>query len=509
MSFTPLRDYQQQGVVWLRDRLAQHRAVLLADEQGLGKTRQALAAAHQLGAERVLVVCPAGARRVWANEINQWVPDWSSRVVLVEPATKLLDFQARLSPIKPLVLVVGYDEFSNLKSRIAFALKLIRWDLLIVDEAHFLKNSSNRTRALYGAGREKGLEDFADRVILLTGTPTPNHAGELWQHCRVFWPWVPKARTQAEFEEAYTRYRDTVFGRQIVGSQNQGVLRDALKEVVLRRRKAQVLAELPPLQIQDIPLGPAPAWKDRLDAGARGTLARFELPRDTTDDDWLRALRAPDAGVASLRQQLGLLKTPSAILWVQERMLSTSKILIFAWHHAVINALYKGLLEFNPVVVTGETSPAHRAEAVHRFQRDPGTRIFIGQILAAGTAITLTAAQEVAIVEPSWVPGENVQAIGRAHRLGQHDSVLASFLFLPGTLDQRIMQVFRRKASEISELTGDHYADDDQSGPRSGHGSGPQDVRPAVAGDPTDRDPVNLHTPARRAPGTRPGAGAV
>ena len=96
-----------------------------------------------------------------------------------------------------------------------------------------------------------------------------------------------------------------------------------------------------------------------------------------------------------------------------------------------------------------------RALAVEDFQTRPGTRLFIGQILAAGTAITLTAANEVAIVEPSWVPGENVQAIARAHRLGQRDSVLASFLFLPGTLDERIMSVFRRKASEISILQGD------------------------------------------------------
>lgn len=79
-------------------------------------------------------------------------------------------------------------------------------------------------------------------------------------------------------------------------------------------------------------------------------------------------------------------------------------------------------------------------------------RVFVGQILAAGTAITLTAASEVTIVEPSWVPGENRQAIDRAHRLGQQDSVLASFLYLPNTLDARIMGVFRRKAGEIASL---------------------------------------------------------
>ena len=491
MSFAPLRDYQQQGVVWLRDRLAQHRAVLLGDEMGLGKTRQALAAAYQLHVERLLIICPAGARRVWQAEIETWLPKWSSHVVLVEPGTTLFDIQPKLSNLRPLVLIIGYDELSNLKSRIVPALKLVRWDLLVIDEAHFLKNPSKRTQAIYGrGGTQKGLEACAAKVILLSGTPTPNHAGELWQHVRTFWPWVPHARTLTQFEERFTRYRDTVFGRQIVGSQNQSELRDSLREVVLRRRKAEVLAELPPLQIQDVPLAKTPhLWGSFAPVAAQLREALAEV----TDDEVLKALRQPDANVAALRQQLGLLKTPPTVVWVQERMLSVNKLLIFAWHHQVINALYRGLLEFNPVVVTGETPPSQRSRAIDLFQRDPGTRIFIGQILAAGTAITLTAAQEVVIVEPSWVPGENVQAIGRAHRLGQHDSVLASFLYLPGTLDQRIMQVFRRKAAEISELQGDQNADDDQSGARSGHDGGTQDVRPAVAGDPPrDVPPIRL-----------------
>jgi SWI/SNF-related matrix-associated actin-dependent regulator 1 of chromatin subfamily A len=168
-------------------------------------------------------------------------------------------------------------------------------------------------------------------------------------------------------------------------------------------------------------------------------------------------------------------------------MASTHKLLIFAWHHAVIDLLYRGLTEFYPVVVTGETSPKARAEAVARFQDHAGTRIFVGQILAAGTAITLTAASEVAIVEPSWVPGENYQAICRAHRLGQRDSVLASFLYLPNTLDERIMAVFRRKAGEIAELQGDlEHADDDQPGPQPGYQRGTRNVRSITAADPSD-----------------------
>jgi SWI/SNF-related matrix-associated actin-dependent regulator of chromatin subfamily A-like protein 1 len=458
-----LRDYQHQGVAWLVDKLAAHRAVLLADDAGLGKSLETLTTAHRIGAERVLIICPAGARRVWSAEIHRWFPAKDDRVCLVEPGTKVSDIQPRLNPLQPVILILGYDETSNFKSRIIPHLKYIRWDLLVLDECHYLKNPSYRTQAIYGVygsrnNGAKGLADYADKVLLLSGTPTPNHAGELWQHYRTFWPSSlgPKRLTQYEFEDRFTRYRDTVFGRQVTGSKNQGELRAALADVVLRRRKSEVLTELPPLQLQDIPLAPSP-W--------RGDL---KLPADADDEDLIRALRSPDTAVATMRRELGLAKTPGTIAWVQERMASTHKLLIFAWHHAVIDLLYRGLTEFYPVVVTGETSPKARAEAVARFQDHAGTRIFIGQILAAGTAITLTAASEVAIVEPSWVPGENYQAICRAHRLGQRDSVLASFLFLPGTLDERIMAVFRRKAGEIAELQGDDNADNDQHDARSG-----------------------------------------
>ena len=487
---TALRDYQTQGVTWLVERLAQHKAVLLADDMGLGKTRQALTAAQRLDTDRILIVCPAGARRVWQQEIHRWIPVWDKRVVLVEPGTQVSQVQPKLSPSKPVILIISYDELSNLKSRIAFVLKLIRWDLLVLDECHYLKNPSNRTQALYGAPRgDKGLQAHADRVILLSGTPTPNHAGELWQHYRTFWPGTlstngadgnARPLNQYEFEDRFTRYRDTVFGRQVTGSKNQGVLRDALAPVVLRRRKAEVLTELPPLQLQDIPLIYTPRAADAM-TGTHDAVSR--LSQAQSDDDLISALQLIDTGTVALRQQLGLLKVAPTLVWVQERMASTKKLLVFAWHHAVIEDLRKGLVEFNPVVITGQTAPKDRTDAIEAFQNHPNVRIFIGQVLAAGTAITLTAASEVAIVEPSWVPGDNVQAICRAHRLGQHDSVLASFLYLPGTLDERIIKVFRRKAAEISELQGDDDADQRQHELRYGERARSRDVQavPAVS----------------------------
>jgi SWI/SNF-related matrix-associated actin-dependent regulator 1 of chromatin subfamily A len=464
----PLRDYQRKGVDWLVRSLTQHRAVLLADEMGLGKTLQALLAAEHIDAKRVLIVCPAGARRVWQQEIFKWLPRWEPFVRLIEPgpgfSPERLDRVDLGNALQPLILVIGYDDFSKRSFYFARQLAKHSWDVLICDEAHYLKNPSNRTIALYGRrGQDKGLQAYARRVILLTGTPTPNHAGELYQHCRTFWPSsLPGNGSLAAFEDHYTRYRDTVFGRQVTGSKNQAKLRDALKDVVLRRRKSDVLTELPPLQLQDIPLlTPTSTSVSAMDAVTIAQLSQNLAGLD--DDQVLRLLTQPDARTASLRQQLGLIKTGPAIDWIRERLDSTNKILVFAWHHSVIDLLHRGLTEFKPAIITGNTLPKDRAAAVEAFQNDPHTRVFLGQILAAGTAITLTAASEVAIVEPSWVPGENVQAIGRAHRLGQRDSVLASFLYLPGTLDEKIMQVFRRKAAEISHLTGD--LDDDTGTP--------------------------------------------
>jgi SNF2 family DNA or RNA helicase len=464
----PLRSYQGFGIAWLCHVLSRHRAALLCDDPGLGKTRQALAAAEQLNAERVLVVCPAGARQVWSQEIARWLPAWSDRVFIVEPGTPQLATQRCVGHAGPLVLIVGFDEMSANESRVPGYLQKTHWDLLIVDEAHYLKNPSNRTKAVYGAvGGDEGVQSACQRVILLTGTPTPNHAGELYQHIRTFWPKAAMLRAknrpmnQVEFEEEFTRYVDTVHGRQVSGSKNQAKLRKALAPVVLRRRKAEVLPELPPLIVQDIPLGPP---RDHtLHPLSRSLAQRLTWSLTKANDDLLiRALHNPDGQLTTLRRELGELKVQPTITWVQERMQSVNKLLLFAWHHSVIEHLRRGLEEFDPVVITGETGPAGRSNAIELFQNRSRVRLFIGQILAAGTAITLTAANEVAIVEPSWVPGENVQAICRAHRLGQRDSVLASFLYLPGSLDERIMRTFRRKASEISELQGDQHASADQ-----------------------------------------------
>jgi SNF2 family DNA or RNA helicase len=473
-----MRSYQVDGAQWIYKKLKTgvSRGVLLCDDVGLGKTRQALIAADLLQADRILVLCPAGARRVWRSEITKWFPDWAGRVLLIEGNQLNSPKDQTLLNRDKLILILGYDAISLSGSgfRTDWVRVLVQksWDLLICDEAHYLKNNSARSLGVFGRrGTEQGIQASAEHVLLLTATPTPNHAGEIYHACRTLWPWVTRQKkttqgtsvwhdmSQAEFEERVTEFRDTSWGRQIIRSKNQPWLRRQLQGVVLRRRKAEVLKDLPPIRTHDVALlTDATTLRAGLTPETRALESQILAQANAlTDENFLARLRRvgieAGAPIATLRRELGEAKVSAAVEWITERLFcGVNKLLIFGWHLSVLTHLHRALGAFDPVIITGETSPQGRVAAIDLFQHRPTVRVFVGQILACGTSITLTAASEVAILEPSWVPGENLQAIGRAHRLGQKDSVLATFLYAPDTLDERIMQTFRRKAEDIAQL---------------------------------------------------------
>ena len=459
-KFAYARDYQKTGAAFVLDVLswdnkslkAGHRAALLADDPGLGKSLEALMVVDGLGARRTLVIAPAVARVAWPIELRKHLPD------------RLKDLRIPTHGAMPgmwldapdLFLVLSYDMFSQpvTARRWLPALRAVAWDLLILDECHYLKGDSNRAHAIYGLrSGHKGLQAAANRVLLLSGTPCPNHAAELFPHYTTFWRDLlhhdGQPLGQTDFEERYTHYTDGPWGRAIHGSREQSVLREAFAPVILRRRREDVLDDLPPMTIQDVPV-PAPS-SGALDV--KSLRAQVDDLMSAPIDGLVMRLLQEAPALATLRRVLGEEKTAAAAEWIRERMtFGVEKMLVFAWHTKVLARLREQLLDFNPVTISGDTSPEDRAEAVRKFQNDPEARIFLGQTRAAGTAITLTKASEVAIVEPSWTPSDNEQAIARAWRLGQTNPVLVSFLYVPGTLDQRIMRAFRRKAQELCEL---------------------------------------------------------
>lgn len=466
--------YQRAGA----DHLIANPRAALVDDPGLGKTFQTLLAAWHVRAKRMLIVCPAIAVQAWKRELADLFPG-------VQPTFVHSGMNAVPDYTYDGVYIVTYDLLGQEKNvHVRKAIGADIWDVLVADEAHYLKNmDANRTKAFYGVGREsaKWPGIHARHRWLLSGTLAPNHVGELYPHMENLWhvqrdevfkelgraSLVAGKVSQETWEDLTCNVRTINVSnqqrRQISGSKPEAVqvLAKHLRPVSLRRRKEDVLKDLPSLRITDEPLNLTgdvlPDWFRSMGKPSSGI-----HPGDT-DDSLLATLHALSSSTgfhnadnaSNARRILGEQKVDASVQYARDFLDSApgKKLIIFAYHKSVIETLGHKLIDYKPVVITGDTPQKVREDVVTAFQ-DPnsGARIFIGQIVAAGTAITLTAASDVLVVEPSWVPAENYQAICRAHRIGQKDGVHARFLYVPDSMDERIMKAFRRKAQQLAPL---------------------------------------------------------
>ena len=270
-------------------------------------------------------------------------------------------------------------------------------DLVIADEAHRLKEgSAHRTRAVreLSAGR---------RVLLLTGTPLRNHAGD------------GKALLEIILPERIW----TAMGRS--GESVVDVVKDLLARRMIRRRKQDVLTELPPKLRQRIPV--------RLEAvDLKAYAGAMTAAEDLFQEVWNEtgsfndARKAARGYWATARRELGLAKLRSDVPKdvIAEVIAAKERVIVFAFHHEVLDGLERQLTHAGIKVgrVDGRIEPSERPEVVRRFQ-EKEVQVFLGGIQAAGEAITLTRADTVIFVELDWVPGVLLQAEDRGHRAGQ------------------------------------------------------------------------------------------
>jgi len=434
-----LYPYQREGVEFLRTRTKAY----LADDMGLGKTIQAVKACDELIAMKILVVCPATLKDNWAREFDKWGV-WPRTIQVIQPVQHLIPFAE--------VTIVNYEmllsegKFNQLMTR--------RYDVVIFDEAHRLKNyKADRTRKALGPryDGESGLAGQGERVFFLSGTPAPNDASELFTVMQFM---TGMKLSYWSFVMRYCVVRKTTFGQKIVGQRNLEELRAKLKPVMLRRKAEEVLKDLPPISYHSLSLSPVDVAKMASDKLAWQKLStRFVDSLATmSDDDLLKELQKP-GDMAILRQLIGAAKAGAvARLVAQEFEDGLDKVLIFAWHTSVIDSLAQDLEKFGVLKIDGRTPISERQDIVQRFQTDPNQRVFIGNITAAGEGLTLTAANQVLFAEYSWVPKDNAQAAKRAHRIGQTKPVFARFCSFPGTIDDVITKAVARKTAMINQL---------------------------------------------------------
>ncbi|HWH08200.1 MAG TPA: SNF2-related protein [Candidatus Thermoplasmatota archaeon] len=389
-------------------------------------TLQAITAALYLPG-RILVIAPAGARDVWKREIESHTTE---SVFVFRPTSKK-------TPTNEKFVVASYDALLSRQDQ----LLKVKPDLVILDEAHYVKNKE--------AERTKAVHDSLisiPRRLLLSGTPAMNRVDEV--------------RKQLEFIHPGEWGNEHWFRRRFVQPLEQGTpevrmqvlsrLREYFQGVMLRRQKADVLKDLPPKHVIVNQVKLPPMWRQEYNEEAARLRDHINTHRETAFGDDYGTTRGH---IMTLRQLASNGKGEAAEAYVRRILeVKGEKIVVFAYYLQHLETLEKSLAEFNPVVVHGGVNDKARDNAVQTFQHDPTCRIFLGQITAAGTALTLTAARHAIFVDLDWNPANHEQAGDRIHRIGQTREVFLHYLVAGGTIDEDIVKMLQEKSTTTAAL---------------------------------------------------------
>lgn len=452
------RNYQFAGVEYITAR----KHGLIGDAPGVGKTAQCIMVGNAIEAKRTLVVCPASLRLNWEKEIWQWstLPN-----VTTYPIAKASDGVSTEANY----VIISYDLLRNVA--IFDAIMDLRWDHLILDEAHALKDpkGNKRTRLICAPDC---LPSVVGRITMASGTILPNQPIECYNAVRLLdWEAINCASLDS-FREFYydvgggmirgpvleqgdngpywvnkLHYSDTV--RNV--PRNEADLQFRLrKHVMVRRLKEDVLHELPRKQYHPFPLALTSEIRAALKHPGWGQVEKlYEM--DATDFDDQSII---DGEVSTARRLLGEAKVESVCKYIIELLEEGVEKVVVSAHHKTVLAVAREKLEpYGLAYMDGSTPVARRQAAVDKFQRDPACRVILGQMQVIGEGHTLTAAQDVVAIEPSWVPSHLEQFADRCHRYGQKgDYVLCHLPIVPNSLDERIV------ARAVEKITTIHKA---------------------------------------------------
>jgi SWI/SNF-related matrix-associated actin-dependent regulator of chromatin subfamily A-like protein 1 len=418
--------FQVRGVAFLEDKNGR---ALIADEQGLGKTIEALAwlQLHQEKRPAIIVV-PASVKLNWKKEAELWMTNTNIEILSGTKAKK----------IKGNIVIINYD--------ILFAwIEKIREknpSVLILDEIHYTKSSkAKRTKAVKMLGKN------IPHIIGLSGTPIINRPIEAFNTLKLIAPDL--FPNFVEYTRLYCRPKWNGFGWDYSGSSNEKELHDKLiKTVMLRRLKSEVLTDLPDKIRSFIPI--------ELDNSQDYKNAEIDFISYIRKEKGAEAAKNIErieamAKVEGLKQLAVKGKMKNAISWIQDFLETDNKLVIFATHHFVIDILMETFADI-AVKIDGSVSQNNRQKAVDDFQTNEKIKLFVGNIQAAGIGITLTAASNVAFLELPWSPMLVEQAIDRLHRITQKFTVNAYFLLAIGTIEDRIAKILDMKRKTVDYI---------------------------------------------------------
>lgn len=420
--------YQKEGVKFL----AARDTALLADEPGVGKTLQAIYAAKEVKAKRVLVVCPLSVRRTWCKVIKEHNP--------VAVVTELKSTTRKYTPIGREWVVLNYDNAKKFKPILSEA----RFDVAILDESHRVKNiKAAVTTAVLS--QTAGITKKCDRIWAMTGTPVLNRPVELYPIMHHLFPCsIADCRGWYDFTMRFCGGRNGNWGWEANGATHLDDLSRRLKPHMLRRMLSDVQSQLPTATINPVYIEPSEV--------KRATLAREREIYGGNESIADRAERLSVGEIVSIRRQVGMDKVAFAEGYLRDILENGDKTLVFTYHRDVAKALNQCFLK-ESVLYTGEQTIKQKSDALDAFING-GTQLFIAQIKAAGTGTDglQKVCHRAVFVEQSYVPGEMDQAIGRLVRIGQTNPVCVDILVHEDSIDEDIMKSLEKKREVRGQL---------------------------------------------------------
>ncbi len=427
-----LRHYQQTGFEWMMRLAAWGAGACLADDMGLGKTIQALAvleARKDLGP--ALVLAPASVTRNWLREAKRFVPKLNS---ILQASAKTRDTITKLKAGD--VLIVSY----GLLPYIDEELQATTWATVVLDEAQAIKNpAAQRSRAV--------VKLEADFRIATTGTPIENNLTELWSLFRFLNPGL--LGSLEVFNNKFARPLSVDTPEESLHER----LRELIRPFILRRRKDEVLKELPPKTEINIEVELSEREVALYEAIRREAKEAIETapPQQRRFLVLQQLMRMRQAAchpkLVRPQSKLASAKLNAVMETLAELKANGHRVLIFSQfvkHLRLCEARVKATEGFSHLYLDGSTPSAQRQKLVDSFQRGEADAFLIS-LKAGGTGLNLTAADYVLHLDPWWNPAVEDQASDRAHRIGQQRPVTVYRFISVGTIEEQILSLHASK----------------------------------------------------------------
>jgi SWI/SNF-related matrix-associated actin-dependent regulator 1 of chromatin subfamily A len=429
-SHRPPLNHQKEAI----EKLLKNNRFILADDMGLGKTTSVVISSLETEVKKILVICPASLKINWMREFQLYTDK------------EIFICEGKKYSTESDIVIMNYDivkNFYDTKSPETSPIIQSNFDLIVIDEAHYISNTT--------AIRTKLINSFAKkskRLWLLSGTPMTSRPINYFNLLSLIDS--PVAQNWMAYVIRYCEgYQFRVGGNKKVwntnGASNLEELRDRTSRQVLRRLKTEVL-DLPEKIINPVYL--------RLKSREYEDLMGDYYNWYESKDDSTRSLTVQFTKIMKVRQVIANEKVESTIELAENILEQGKKVIIFTNFTEVLQRIHSHFGK-KSVYLDGSCSKNSRQHSIDEFQNNDKIKIFVGNLKAAGAGITLTASEVVIMNDLSFVPSDHAQAEDRAYRYGQKNNVLVYYPIFENTIEGIVYDILSHKKNIIDVVMGD------------------------------------------------------